>query len=180
MEKKFIIRVLKTQNLIGIGQIVLNQALFYNRTEVYVELITILMTDITRKQIFPGFKKLNDKIKISVRAKISYDAPLSLEDGPKLFSKSMVLLGPKGDAATKKISVNSHSVVNKTSQDTEILRFIENLKEKAFNSVTVNHPFLDFKMKNVENALKVFIKPTFSGWRAEARQHSQGPTRQQA
>jgi 2-polyprenyl-3-methyl-5-hydroxy-6-metoxy-1,4-benzoquinol methylase len=156
MEKKFIIRVLKTQNLIGIGQIVLNQALFYNRTEVYVELITILMTDIIRKQIFPGFKKLNDKIQISVRAKISYDAPLSLEDAPKLFSKSMAFLGPKGDAATKKISVNSHSVVNKTSQDTEILRFIENLKEKAFNSVTVNHPFLEFKMKNVENALKVF------------------------
>ena len=115
------------------------------------------MTDIIRKQIFPGFKKLNDKIQISLNARISYgDTPMSIEHTPKFFSKSVVFSKPKIPAENRNLTPKTDRVSNITNHDTEIIKFIENLKEKAFNSPAVNHPFLEFKMKNVENALKVF------------------------
>jgi 2-polyprenyl-3-methyl-5-hydroxy-6-metoxy-1,4-benzoquinol methylase len=114
------------------------------------------MTESVRREIFAP-KQMNDKLVITVRAKLSYNGnQISGLDVPKVFSKSMISIRNGTYDESKRITKGFQKVPKKSNQEKEILNFIESLKVKAFNSAVVNHPFLNFKMKNVQEALKVF------------------------
>lgn len=159
-DKKFVVRVLKNASIIGICEVLLSKNLFSDMIAEHFITANVIMTDTIKRELL-GAKKFTEKMSITVRAKIMYVNALNAGiDVPKNLSKSMIFTktGAKAGAKTgsKVLLTASQPISKKSNQDKEILNFIENLKSKAFNSRAINHPLLDFKMKDVEKALKIF------------------------